>query len=172
MLGLRLRHLWLVWTAVGVQVMRQTDPAWAAIALRPLRGLWPVVVIWLLATAFAVSNLRALPAMLLLALGFTLNSLATAANGGMPFWVPAARLAGISNEVIGRQRLGHPPLTPHSSMHLLADVIPLPGLHRVLSIGDVAMLGALGWLLAALVLAGRKPTTEKNRDDCHDPPQA
>ena len=109
MLGLRLRHLWLVWTAVGVQVMRQTDPAWAAIALRPLRGLWPVVVIWLLATAFAVSNLRALPAMLLLALGFTLNSLATAANGGMPFWVPAARLAGISNEVIGRQRLGHPP---------------------------------------------------------------
>jgi hypothetical protein len=168
-LSLRLRHLWLIWAAVGIQVLRQTDPAWAAVVLRPLRGLWPVLVIWLLATAFAVANLRVLPAparpaTLLLALGFTLNSLATAANGGMPFSMPAARLAGFSDEAIGRHLFGHPPLTPHGSVPLLADIIPLPGLHRVLSIGDVIMLGALGWLLAAFILATPAPDRRGRRN--------
>jgi hypothetical protein len=157
-LSLRLRHLWLIWAAVGVQIVRQADPAWAAIALRPRHGLWPVLVIWLLAVAFAVTNLRALPALarpglVLLAVGFTLNSLAMAANGGMPFSVPAARLAGQSDDTIGQPLPGHPPLNPHSSLAPLADIIPLPGLHRVLSAGDVAMLGGLGWLLAAFILA-------------------
>jgi hypothetical protein len=157
-LRLRLRHLWLVWAAVGLQIVSHADPAWAAVALRPLHGLWPVLLIWLLAVAFAATNLRALPAparpaLVLLAVGFTLNSPAMAPNGGMPFSVPAARLAGLSDDTIGQPLPGHTPLNPHSWLAPLADVIPLPGLHRVLSAGDLAMLGGLGWLLAAFVLA-------------------
>jgi hypothetical protein len=178
-LSLRLRHLWLVWAAVGVQMLRQADPAWAAVALRPLHGLWPVLVIWLLAVAFAATNLRAVPAparpgLVLLAVGFTLNSLAMATNGGMPFSVSAARWAGLSDGTIGQPLPGHPPLTPHSWLAPLADIIPLPGLHRVLSAGDVAMLGGLGWLLAAFVLAAptRQAHETTNGGDRRDQLQA
>jgi hypothetical protein len=159
LLGLRLRCVWLIWVAAAVQALRHADPSWAAPLLHPLDGLWPVLATWLLAVGFAAVNLWALPARsrpgtLLAAVGFTVNSLAIAVNGGMPFSVPGARVAGFSEAEIATPIVGHPPITTDSALIMFADVIPLPGLHRVISIGDILLLAGLVWLLAAIAPPG------------------
>ncbi|GIE98886.1 hypothetical protein Ari01nite_63510 [Paractinoplanes rishiriensis] len=163
LLRLRLRHRWLVGAAAAVQLVRLTDPAWAAAVLRPWRGALPVIAIWVLVVAFAIANVstlhgRARAAMALFVTGMSMNFAAIVANGGMPFSVPAARRAGFTEAEIGTDVLGHPPLTPGSRLTPLADVIPLPGLHIVASAGDVLIFAGLVWLLLSSCSAGASLT--------------
>jgi hypothetical protein len=156
LLAVRLRGLWLVGLAAAVQFARISDPAWAAPVLRSERGLWPVAAIWVLAVAFAVRNARTLPrsarpGLGAFVLGFSLNSLATAANAGMPYSVAAAAMAGVPAAV---PVPGHRPVTPDTVLPVLADVLPLPALHQVVSVGDLLMLVGIGWLLVAVGVSG------------------
>jgi Family of unknown function (DUF5317) len=163
LLALRLRRPWLLGAAAAVQAVRRADPGWAAFALHQLDGLWPVVLTWLLALAFAVANLRMLPGRtrpgtILAAVGFTLNSLAIAVNGGMPFSTAGARIAGFSEDQITAAVAHHQPITGDTVLTALTDIIALPGLHRVISIGDILLVVGLGWLLVTAALAGpRQP---------------
>jgi len=145
---LRLRHPWLVWAAAGVQFLRLSEPSWVA-------DLLPVIAIWLLASAFVAVNLRSVPArarpwLVVFATGYTANTAAVAANGGMPFSARAAELAGFSAAEIASPKLGHPPLTADSALMPLADLIPVPLLQRVVSVGDLFMILGATLLLAAL----------------------
>jgi len=158
LLALRLRRVWLIWLAAGVQLLRSSDPAWAAPFLAPLAGLWPVLATWACAAVFVAVNLGSLrrsarAGLAVFAVGCTLNSLTVALNGGMPFSVPAARRAGLSDLAVGAPSVGHRWLGPDTLLKPFADVIAVPGLHMVLSIGDVLMLIGAAWLLAAVVLA-------------------
>jgi hypothetical protein len=149
------RHVWLVWLAGAVQFVRVSDPAWAGPLLRPLGGLWPVLVTWLLAALFAAVNVASMRraariGLTVLVLGFTLNSLTVALNGGMPFSVAAARSAGFSAVEIAEPKLGHPKLTADTTLQLFSDRIPVPGLQRVVSVGDLLMLLGGTWVLATL----------------------
>lgn len=160
-LALRLRQRWLIGLAAAVQFVRLTEPAWAAPILTPLRGAVPVVLIWALVAGFAVVNLRSLPRtartpMGLFLTGMTLNSLAIAANGGMPFSTTAARWAGLTETQIETYVVGHPPLTGESRLAPLADVLPVPGLHAVASVGDLLIFAGLPWLLAVIMLRGAR----------------
>lgn len=158
-LALRLRHPWLVLVAAAVQFVRLTDPAWAGPLLTPWRAAVPVVLGWALVTAFVLVNLSGLPtagrwAAVAFLAGLSMNSLAVAVNGGMPFSAPAARWAGFSEERISAYVVGHPELTAESRLAPLADVIPVPGLPAVASVGDLLIFGGLTLFLISTMMRG------------------
>lgn len=176
LLAVRLRHTWLVGVAAVVQVVRLTEPEWATAALTPLRGALPVVVMWTLLTAFALGNLagrsRAAKAGILVFLaGTTMNSAAMVANGGMPFSLTAARWAGFTDRQLDTHVTGHPPLTADSRLVPLADVIPVPLLPAVASVGDLLIFVGLIWLLVATMM--RRPAdaaAPAHRPSADNPP--
>lgn len=158
-LAFRLRGLTLMWAAAGVQVLRQLDPLWAAAFLTFEDGLLTVLVMWVLGAAFTAVNLRAVtvPARMALgtfALGFSLNTLTTVLNGGMPFSVHSARHAGLSEQAIAVPTVGHQPVTDQTVLTVFCDVIPVPVLRAVVSAGDLLMVVGITWLVAALVWRG------------------
>lgn len=99
------------------------------------------VVAFAAIVAVAVGN-RALPGMWLIAAGAALNLVVVAVNGGMP--VDQSALA-IADAAMPGDRL-HLVLDGASRLPLLADVIPLPIVRGVYSLGDLLL--ALGgfWL--------------------------
>jgi hypothetical protein len=125
------------------------------------RGFWPVLIIWLLAVAFSIANVRWLPVrsrpgLAVFVAGLSLNSLVIALNGGMPFSVRAAQLAGLPPGPIAFSRVGHRPLAPDSVLAPLADIVPVPGLQRVVSFGDLLILLGIAWLLVSVGLLGAR----------------
>ncbi len=153
----------LPWAVAGaaVQLLRTTDPTWAAGPLHAAGRALPPLALALCATGFALANARgatrgvraALAAMLTGALA---NALATALNGGMPFSVSGARTAGIPAEHIAAPTPGHVPIDDGTALVALADVIGVPMLGIVLSVGDLLLWGGLA---AALVIGARRSTT-------------
>lgn len=96
----------------------------------------------LLVAGFIASNWRK-PGMALVAAGLVLNALPMVLNGGMPVSARAAEIAGVpiseadpgaKHEVVGDDTL----------LPWLADVIPLPALGSVISIGDVVIGAGIG----------------------------
>jgi hypothetical protein len=147
--GLRLQGLPLLWLAVALQL------ALGAVApsARPLGvGLsYALVGAWLsLNTRRATGAVRA--AMALLALGWLLNLVPMALNGGMPVSGHALRAVGapVGTTVDQGHLFKHVPADARTRMAVLGDVIPVPVPASVISVGDVAML--LG--VAGLVMSG------------------
>lgn len=111
-----------------------------AIALRVV-GLvvpFPLVlyVAALVATGIVAVANRRLQGATLVAAGTALNVLVIVLNGGMPVDGEAARAAGAA------QYAGdalHVPLTATTAMGLLADIIPVPLVRSVYSVGDGAI---------------------------------
>ncbi|HZA19769.1 MAG TPA: DUF5317 domain-containing protein [Actinomycetota bacterium] len=129
----RVRWLWLVYAGVLVQVA-------GALLLSGDAGLVVVIASNAVIAAFLLRNLR-LPGMTLAAVGLVLNVLVIAANGAMPVSAEVIEAAGGSDtEEIGG--LKHERLTDDTRFAFLGDVIAVPGLREVLSLGDVLL--ALG----------------------------
>jgi hypothetical protein len=161
LLGLRLRWVWLVWLAALVQFVRTRDPHWAGAVI-------PVVAMWLLGVAFVGVNLRAMPPRArigagILAAGFGINTLVIVFNGAMPFSATSARLAGFSAGAIQAPAYGHAPIDADTAFAALADVIPVPGLGVVVSVGDLLMVSGFAWLLSQLALRPRHPDAASPR---------
>ncbi|MFD9789815.1 DUF5317 domain-containing protein [Streptomyces sp. NPDC059070] len=162
----RLRALWLVWLAGAVQL---AEFATGDLDGRPgqvLRGA-------LLATTFAVVlgwllvNLRgrrpALKSAATTAVGGgLLNGLAIALNGRMPYSPTAAAEAGIpaGSRTAKNIAAGH-----GSRLPFLGDIIPVPPVHAVISIGDILI--ALG-AAAVIATAMHEPVQEHMPEDGHD----
>ena len=101
---------------------------------------------------FAWAN-RMLPGMGLVMLGFALNALVILANGGMPVAPEALAAIGERPAVLatGRHRL----LQPGDRLSVLADVLPVPVLRSVYSVGDVTLAAGTGTLVANLMCRRR-----------------
>jgi hypothetical protein len=153
----RLRHAWLIPTALAIQVYITTiDPNGS-------RGAHVAAHLgsYLLAGAFVVAN-RDLPLIWLVALGGALNLLVIAMNGGvMPADADALRRAGwpaVSDQFENSTALAHPRLL------FLGDVFAVPRwvpFANVFSIGDVLLvLGGIAVVhrLCGSRLAGRQAT--------------
>lgn len=158
-LSLRLRGLPLMWAAAAGQALRTLDPPWAAAFLTYREGLLLVLAVWVLGIAFTVINMQAVhrPARLALgtfATGFTLNSLTSTANGGMPFSTEAARRAGLPERAIATPTAGHRPVTDQTTLTIFSDVIQVPALRAVISAGDLLMVGGITALMATLMWHG------------------
>lgn len=134
------RFLWLLFAGLVVQVgFDLWNPGW----LTETGDLVILVLSNLAVAAFLVLN-RSLPGMWLAATGLLLNALVITLNQGMPVSDESLELAGLSLSEYG---IKHEPLGPNTSLPWIADVIPLPGLKKVLSIGDLFLAAGIGWLV-------------------------
>ncbi len=138
---IRLRGVWTLVVAVTAQVGIVALRLWEDASPALGRGL---LMVSLVAVAgFVLANHR-LPGMWLALIGFALNAAVIVPNGAMP--VSAEAIAFLEGEEAiepGKHRI----LEESDVLPWLADVIPVPGLRVVVSVGDIAL--ALG--IAVLV---------------------
>jgi len=148
-----LRCVWLLFCGLGLQVTAALwTPAWLT---RPWALL--VVVVSNLAILLFIALNRRMPGMLVADVGVALNLLVMLANGAMPVSPQAARLAGVET-VPSSVALKHEPMNAETSLPWLGDVIPMPGLGEVLSLGDVLLAGGI----ARLCYARTAPVDDKS----------
>jgi hypothetical protein len=94
----------------------------------------------------ALAN-RALPGAWLVGLGATLNSLVTFANGGMPVDPSAIAVSGKAPPSDGL----HIILGPDTRLPFLADVLLIPVINNIYSVGDVVLAVGGFWMVFRLV---------------------
>ena len=139
---LPIRHVWLVWLAIGVQVGVLSLLA-DDVAGRVGDGVH--LATYGLAIAFMAVN-RRIRGMWIIGLGTATNVSAIIANGGvMPASATAWRFAGrqVSNGFSNSLPIDHPRLL------VLGDIFALPAgwpLANVFSIGDVLIVWGLVWM--------------------------
>lgn len=113
-----------------------------------VRGLPLLVVSQLALLGFFWAN-RLLPGMPTIFAGFAMNAAVILANGAMPVSRAAlTAVSGLSQTVAeGKHRL----LVPGDPLPWLADVIPLPLLRTVVSVGDVVLAAGIAILVTNLM---------------------
>ncbi|MBI3522421.1 MAG: DUF5317 domain-containing protein [Chloroflexi bacterium] len=126
--------------------LRWTPVLFGALAIR-LVGLFVPFSLWLyvaalLATAAAAALNRHLPGALLIAAGSLLNAVVVVLNGGMPIDPRAAEAASLTYPTDGL----HVPLGARALLPFLTDVIPVPIVRGVYSVGDVLIAIGGFWL--------------------------
>lgn len=132
---------WLPALIAGLLLQTLLD----ALAVRGAIGDAGTVALLLLSEAavlgFCIRNwYRA--GMLLIGLGFTCNVLVIMANGGMPVGPDAIRAMG--GDPSGAVLAGkHHLMTATTALPWLADVIPLPPIDLIVSIGDVLLVAGM-----------------------------
>lgn len=138
----RVRGWWLVAAGLIGQLAHQRA-GWGGLLL--LGQCAPLVFLW---------RNRLLPGVPTLALGAGLNALVVLASGGMPVSATALRTIGASQDVRGGRHLLLEPGHPFAA---LSDVIALPVLHSVVSVGDVVVATGAAILVAGLMRAHPRP---------------
>jgi hypothetical protein len=140
----KVKWLWLIYAGVLLQVA-------GALTLSGDTGLVIVLVSNAVIAAFLLANLR-LPGMALAAVGLVLNVLVIATNGAMPVSTEVIEATGGSDtEEIGG--LKHERLTDDTRFAFLGDVIAVPGLREVLSLGDVLLALGIAYFVYARTTA-------------------
>lgn len=156
---LRLDHLWLLWIAAAALVASRLLESRIGVGRNPA----PLAT-GLLAAFVLVNTIR--PArwlrigMAAIALGWALNGAVILANGGMP--VAAAVLEHHPSRLerlLDLHGSEHTVLSPSTRLRPLADILPVPCLHRLwrndhrircggLSLGDVLLAVGIAMILA------------------------
>ena len=137
----KLRRLPLLFAALVLQAgFDLWNPDW----LSDTGGLAVLLISQLTVAIFFALNWK-FPGMAIAAVGFALNVIVIAANGAMPVSEKAAELAGLDD--IGELGIKHELLTDDTAVPWLADVIPVPGTAKVVSLGDVFLAAGIGWLV-------------------------
>lgn len=146
---LHLRAVPLVWAALAVQVGLGLGSSPPPEALRDV----VIVASYALVGLWLALNARCQPgglgaAFAVLGLGWLLNVVPMALNGGMPVSSSALRAVGAGDEVVDEGNLWkHVPATAETDAAWLGDVLPVPPAGAVISTGDIALL--LGAAVAA-----------------------
>jgi len=139
---IRLKWWWLLFAGLAIQIVAAflpRDQQDLAVALI-LASYVPLIVVVLVN--------RSLPGMWIAGVGILMNFSVIAMNGGMPVSAEAAVLAGAaSTELIFDAK--HVLLDSGSDLAMFADVIPIPLLNQVISLGDVLLAMGLGMFLEA-----------------------
>lgn len=151
----KLNWLPLLFGALVVQVALDFgDPSW----LGDPAGLGLLLATNAVVVAFLALN-RHLPGMKLAALGLFLNVVVIAVNGAMPVSEPAARTVGLADE-LQQPGVKHEVLDSDTRLGFLGDVIPLPGVGKIISVGDIVLAAGIGLLAYRRTLAEDRETTE------------
>jgi hypothetical protein len=90
-------------------------------------------------------------AIAILLLGWLLNAVPIAANGGMPLSLWAYRRAGLTETPTPRTGGFYKIVIASSSTRLnfLGDVIPVAAIRQVVSLGDIALIVGIGCFVVA-----------------------
>ncbi|MQA99877.1 MAG: hypothetical protein GEU78_06230 [Actinobacteria bacterium] len=143
----------LLWTSLIAQIaFGAWDPEW----LGSTGGLAVILATNVLVAAFLAFN-RRLPGMVLAAVGTMLNVLVIAVNGAMPVALGAAQIAGAGVRDLG---IKHEILDAETRLPWLGDVIPVPGLRVLISVGDVLLAIGIAWLVYRRTMAGAGEASE------------
>ena len=162
----KFRAVWAVVISLAVQLGFDTwDPEW-------MTQRWALVIVLgsnVILGAFLVANFR-LPGMTLAAIGTVLNIVVIGANGAMPVADPTivdkAYRAGVD------YGLKHEELTDDTILPWLSDVVPIPGIGLLLSLGDVVIalgIARLAYVRTAPPRAGRHSVRSMNDGAAPDP---
>jgi hypothetical protein len=161
--GLRIRALWLLWLAAGVQLL-QYESAGVRRFTEETLGLPMLALVFGLVLAWFGVNLRHWPAAIRLAglvivLGALLNGAAIAGNGRMPYDPAAVEAVGLP---AGIETPKNVPAGPETRLAGLGDVLAVPGLRKVVSVGDLLIgVGAAGFV-ALVMRRGRRAEEESD----------
>ncbi|MGH2734454.1 MAG: DUF5317 domain-containing protein [Actinomycetota bacterium] len=145
----RFRAPWLLFAGLALQVAFDLwSPSWmnASGALAVVLSSNAFVLAWLWLN-------RRLPGVLLAAVGLALNVVVIASNQAMPVSLHAIEAAGGEATSLPRD-LKHEPAGSDTILPWLGDVIPMPVVGTVISVGDVVLAAGVG------VLAYRRTTGE------------
>jgi hypothetical protein len=173
LLKLRLRWLALLYAAVAIQLVEFYVPAVHDAAIDGLSRLFVatifgLVIVWL-SINLREATLGPRVAYGLVAGGLGLNGLCLLVNGRMPFWLPAARAAGLPERLL-HQTSHVKNVGAGSNTHLMfmGDIIPVPGIAKVFSVGDVAI--AVGVFVLIVVGMRRQALTRQADIDLRKTP--
>lgn len=150
--GLRIRALWLVWLAAAVQ-FAQYSLAGVRHFVEDVVGVPMLALVFAIVLGWLAVNLPGWPAAvrvagLAIVLGAALNAVVIAANGRMPY-DPAA-VAKVS-ERAGLETPKNEPAGAGTRLAWLGDTIPIPGLRKVASPGDVLIsVGTCAFVVLAM----------------------
>lgn len=152
------RVRWLVLLVEGLLVQLVFD-IWDPAGLTNEGALAVLLVSNASVLSFVILN-RAIPGMLLIAGGLLLNTVVITANQAMPVSASAAETAGTEVPSAKEDDLKHELLEDDSKLGFLGDVIPLPGLKEVLSVGDILLALGVARVVYAQTTSGSKTETE------------
>jgi hypothetical protein len=150
-----LRGKWLIVLAAALQ-FTQYEGWWPHLVTEANQHRLCAVLVLALAVTFcwlnrSLSSRRAgMWALPLIPLGTASNSIPIAVLGAMPYSVSGARAAGYSSAELATDAPGYVRLDDVSQLWIpLADLIPIPLLMKVLSIGDLLLFTGLALLIVA-----------------------
>lgn len=143
-----LERTWLLLAGLGLQVVVDVAAARGLLANASTEGWLVLLGSQLLVLAWVAAN-RHLPGTGLVAIGLALNAVVIAANGAMP--VAPEALAALGAEPGATPTGKHTLLTDATRLPWLADILPLPPLRAVISVGDIVLAAGLLPLTHALM---------------------
>lgn len=151
--NVRLGWLWILYGALGAQVWLALGPGGLPSGderFAVLLGSYALLVMWL--AAVAASHPAWLKvAFATIAAGTALNLVAIAPNRGIPVSEAALERADvpIPAETANRFAVKHVLAGPDTVFNVLGDVIPIPPMRDVISIGDILIVLGVGSVLVA-----------------------
>jgi hypothetical protein len=99
---------------------------------------------------------------LVIVLGALLNGAAIAANGRMPYDPAAVEAVGLP---AGIETPKNVPAGPDTRLAGLGDVLPVPGLRKVVSVGDLLIAVGAASFVALVMRRGRREEYGGDEDD-------
>ena len=152
-------HLtWLLLVGLGLQVLVDVAAARGLLADASTPGWLLLLLSQVLVLGWVVAN-RHLPGTVLIAVGLLLNAIVIAANGAMP--VSSEALAALGAEPGATPTGKHTLMTDDTRLPWLADILPLPPLRSIISVGDIVL--AAGLIPLAHDLMTHRPVEERRR---------
>jgi len=155
----KVKWLWLVWVGLIAQVgFRIFEPSW-------LTDTWGLIVLAstnLVIVWFMVLN-RQQPGMILVAVGLLMNLVVITANEAMPVSDYVFEVIDIDESALDSAGFKHERMTGETVLPWLGDVVPIPPLREVWSIGDFVLAAGIGYFVWARTLAERKRGRHRTR---------
>ncbi len=161
------RWVWLVFVGLAIQVGTEVYSIFVDQKLGgDQRGILLLAASYALLIAFLALN-RENPGTPLMALGLLLNIVVIFANGGMPVSLQAARAAGFDPSGYLRASIKHKTMGPGTVLWFLGDIVPLPVLRNIVSVGDVLLgLGVFVFVQRSVGYSPRRSLKRnKERED-------
>lgn len=154
-----LRWTWLLFAGVAIQVVVDLAAArgliGGALSYGGIAASQVVVLLWVLVN-------RRRRGMALVGLGLLMNAVVIGANGAMPVDPDAMRRLGVEDRGVAPGK--HELMTAETRLPWLADVIPVPPIRTVVSVGDVVLALGVAALVHQLMMVRAEPGPRRADD--------
>lgn len=158
---LELHHTWTLFLAVAVQLTVDLLAARGILGEATTLGWSALLLSQVLVVAFLLRNPQ-LAGRWLVGAGLALNAIVMAANGAMPVSPDAVAALDLGRDVevpLGK----HTVLDDTTRLPWLADIIPVPPLRSIVSVGDLVLAVGIVPMTSRLLGVGRREVAHGDR---------